>query len=349
MKNIINRGIEYWRSKRNKKLLKSPYSAKYAFVGVGNHALQNLYPVIQYLGIQLKYICCKSPDKLQLIENRFGVTATTSLDMILNDSEIKGIFVCTSPQRHYEICSRVISSGKYLFVEKPPCRTLQHLEALIKADEKQKCMVGMQKRYSPLTETLKRKLLKYSPASYTLLYHTGSYPEGEPFTDLFIHPTDLVSFLFGEVEKMTIQRTEKNGTITVQALLSHGNVKGYIELSTAYSWANPEEMVRVNTSSGEFRLEEMERLLYYPHPQKLGGIPIEKLGLFTTTEQVLTGRNNFNPLIGNNQIYTQGFFSEIKAFADMVEYSGKNASTLSSMCNTYKILKILDSSQINQA
>ena len=128
MKNLIDSGIQRWRSLRNRKMLQSSYSACYAFVGVGSHALQNLYPVLQYLGIRLKYICFKSPDKLALIERRFSVNATTSLDTILNDSEVKGIFVCTSPQSHYEICSRVIASGKYLFVEKPPCQTLEQLE-----------------------------------------------------------------------------------------------------------------------------------------------------------------------------------------------------------------------------
>lgn len=341
MKNLIDCGIQRWRSQRNKKMLQSPYSARYAFVGVGSHALQNLYPVLSYLGIRLKYICCKSPDKLGLVERRFGVTATTSLDTILNDSEVKGVFVCTSPQLHYEICNRVIASGKYLFVEKPPCRTLGQLENLIMADKRQAVMTGMQKRYSPLTETLKKRLSNAGAISYTLSYHTGAYPEGDPFTDLFIHPVDLASYLFGDAEIKATQRTDRNGTITVQTLLSHGDVRGIIEMSTAYSWADSEEQLRVNTLSGEYRLEQMERLFHNPHPKKIGGIPIEKLGLFTTSEQILIGRNNFNPLIGNNQLYTQGFFSEIKAFADMVEHSGKNLSSLSSMRNTYSILDSL--------
>ena len=160
MKNLIDSGILRWRSLRNRKTLQSAYSARYAFVGVGSHALQNLYPVLQYLGIRLKYICCKSPDKLALIEQRFGATASTSLDTILNDREVKGVFVCTSPQSHYEICSKVIASGKYLFVEKPPCQTLEQLENLIAADKRQVTMVGMQKRYSPLIRTLKNSWRK---------------------------------------------------------------------------------------------------------------------------------------------------------------------------------------------
>ena len=51
---------------------------------------KNLYPVLQYLGIRLKYcLLLKSPDKLALIERRFSVNATTSLDTALNDSEVK--------------------------------------------------------------------------------------------------------------------------------------------------------------------------------------------------------------------------------------------------------------------
>ena len=338
MKNLIDSGIQRWRSLRNRKMLQSSYSACYAFVGVGSHALQNLYPVLQYLGIRLKYICFKSPDKLALIERRFGVNATTSLDTILNDSEVKGIFVCTSPQSHYEICSRVIASGKYLFVEKPPCQTLEQLEYLIAADKQQVAMVGMQKRYSPIIWTLKKQLAKSKPINYTLSYHTGLYPEGNPLTDLFIHPVDLVLYLFGNAELKSVQQIDRNGTMTIQGLISHGTAKGYIELSTAYSWTNPKETLYVNTQAGEYRLEQMERLCYYPHPKRIARIPLEKLGLFTNAEQTLIERNNFNPLAANNQLYTQGFLSEIRAFADMVELSGENRSPLSSIDATYKLL-----------
>lgn len=339
--NFIDIGIQRWRSQHNRKLLQSRYSARYAFVGVGSHALQNLYPVLQYLGIRLKYICCKTPDKLSIIERRFGTNATTELDTILNDSEIKGVFVCASPQSHYEICSRVIAFGKYLFVEKPPCQTLEQLENLIAADKQQIAMVGMQKRYSPLLRPLKKRLSKIEPISYTMSYHTGAYPEGNPFIDLFIHPVDLALHLFGEADIKAVQRNDNRDTITVQALLSHDEAKGIIELSTAYSWTNPKELLTVNTPTGEYRLEQMERLCHYPHPKTLVGIPLEKLGFFTTTEQDLAARNNFNPLAINNQLYSQGFLSEIKAFADMVEHSGENISPISSMRSAYKLLASL--------
>lgn len=341
MKSLTDIAIQRRRTQRNLKMLQSPYSARYAFIGVGSHALQNLYPILQYLGIRLKYICCKTSGKLERIERRFGVTATTSPDIILNDSEVKGIFVCTSPHTHYEICSRVIASGKYLFVEKPPCRTFEQLENMIAADKLQKTMVGMQKRFSPLVKSLQKRLAKNNPVSYTLSFHTGAYPEGDVFTELFIHPVDLIQYLFGTAEIKSVQRTDRNGATTIQVLLSHGDVKGIVELSTAYAWTNPEESLRVNTSTGEYHLKQMERLFHYPHPKKIAGIPLEKLGFFTSTEELLMERNNFNPLAVNNQLYTQGFFHEIKGFADMVEYSGENLSPLSSMQDTYRLLNLL--------
>ncbi|ROT02957.1 Gfo/Idh/MocA family protein [Lepagella muris] len=338
MNELTNKLIRRWKSYRNQKMLQSPYSARYAFVGVGNHALQNLYPVLQYLGIRLKYICCKTPGKLQQVEQRFNVAATTSLDDVLNDDEVKGVFVCVSPESHFHICKRIIEAGKYLFVEKPPCQTITELESLIGLDVKQKVVVGMQKRYSPYIQTLKEKLKSHDMISYNMVYRTGAYSEGNPYTDLFIHAVDLSVFLFGKVEIRDFQLRERNGAATIQMLLSHGNVMGFIELSTAFSWSNPEEKLRINTTEGEYRLIGMERLCHYPHPKKCLGVPLEKIGIHTVSEQIIAERNNFNPLLVNNQLYSQGFLSEIQAFAEFVECSGKNYSPLSNLKETYRIM-----------
>ena len=339
MNNLLGR----WRSHRNRRMIVSPYESCYAFVGVGSHALQNLYPVIQYLGIKLKYICCRHADKIPDIERKFGVTATTSLDTVLDDESIRGVFVCVSPEAHYGIVSRAVRSGKYVFVEKPPCRSLQELYSLIEDDPEGKVMVGMQKRFSPFTRDLMRRLRSEKPRNYSLSYHTGAYPEGNPVTDLFIHPIDLCLFLLGKAEIKGCLRQDAKSDTTIQMLLAHENVNGTVELSTAYSWGRTEETLRVNTYAGEYRLDKMERLSFAAHPPRILGIPLEKTGLFTSSEQVITLRDGFSPLATNNQLYSQGFLSEIKAFADMVEFSKINDAPLKSMVDTYNILNYLDS------
>ena len=52
---------------------------------MGQHSLTNLYPVLHYLGVSLKYICVTSGRKAKLIEQKYpSVKATTLLDEIFN-------------------------------------------------------------------------------------------------------------------------------------------------------------------------------------------------------------------------------------------------------------------------
>lgn len=53
IKNIIER----YKHIRSIKQLQQVPKGMYAFVGFGNHSTSNLYPVLGYLHVPLKYIC----------------------------------------------------------------------------------------------------------------------------------------------------------------------------------------------------------------------------------------------------------------------------------------------------
>ena len=115
---MIQALINRYKRMRTERFLHQTYQYQYAFVGMGQHSLTNLYPVLHYLGVPLKYICVTSERKARLIERKFHhVKATTSLDTILNDDEVKGVFVSASPSAHFSIASQVLQSGKSLFIE----------------------------------------------------------------------------------------------------------------------------------------------------------------------------------------------------------------------------------------
>ena len=199
---MIQQLIERYKRIRTERFLAQTYHYSYAFLGMGQHSLTNLYPVLHYLGVPLKYICVTSERKAQLIERKFPhVKATTSLDMILNDDEVKGVLVSASPSAHFSIASQILRSGKSQFIEKPPCQTLQELDALI---DKQRlygspvAMVGLQKRYAPAVQILWKRLRNEHLVSYDLHYLTGNYPKGNALLDLYIHPLDLVTYLFSK-------------------------------------------------------------------------------------------------------------------------------------------------------
>lgn len=341
---MIQELINRYKRMRTERFLRQTYQYQYAFVGMGQHSLTNLYPVLHYLGVPLKYICVTSKRKAILIEEKYRLTATTSLDEILNDSEVKGVFVSASPSVHFSMASRVLQSGKSLFIEKPPCQTLEELDTLIALQQQYGslvAMVGLQKRYAPAVQLLKKRLRKERLISYDLHYLAGAYPEGNTLFDLYIHPLDLVCHLFGKPEILVTRQVAKDSYIL---MLQHPNIVGTLELSTAYTWTTAEESLKICTRSGIYSLMRMEELTFTSTSSTVFGIPMEKLCTRHETNEFLFKHNNFTPVLENNQIYTQGFYNEIEAFTSQIEYGKSELTTgLKAIRDTYKLLRALQS------
>lgn len=336
IQNIINR---YKRARTNAWLSQN-YDSQFAFIGMGQHSLNNLYPVLDYLHIPLKYVCVTSEDKAKLISRKFRWTeGITSVDDILKDDSIKGVFVSVTPSAHFEIAKKVLSSGKSLFIEKPPCSSLDELNELIAISSRHPesvVTVGLQKRFAPATQILRKRLKSEDIISYNLRYLTGAYPEGNALLDLFIHPLDMISHLFGEAD---IVACEKLFTNSYMLILKHRHIIGCLELSTNHTWTNAKEELSVYTKSGIYDLRQTENLTFTPRQGSICGIPLEKVWRKTPTIEVLYNHNPFSPTLSNNSIYTQGFYNEINTFIDAIE--GKrhiNLSSLQSLRNTYKLI-----------
>ena len=316
---MIKQLTDRYKRIRTERFLAQSYQYPYAFVGMGQHSLTNLYPVLHYLGVPLKYICVTSERKVRMIEQKYRVKTTTSLAKIMNDDEVKGIFVSASPSAHFSIASEILKSGKSLFIEKPPCQTLAELDKLIDLQRlygSPVVMVGLQKRYAPTVQILRKRLANEHLVNYDFHYLTGAYPEGDTVLDLFIHPLDLICHLFGKAEILACQHVAKHSYIL---MLRHPQIIGVLELSTAYSWTDAEESLKICTSKGIYRLLQMDKLTYEPYPSTFFRIPIEKVRPCNKTVEYLYCRNNFMPTLPNNQIYSQGYLNELQAFIDAVE------------------------------
>ena len=339
--NIIDR----YRRIRSMRELQYTYTQQYALVGFGNHCANNLLPVIQYLQLPLKYICCTSEKKAELISQKYkGVKGTNSLQDILLDDTISGVFVAANPHSHFLIATEIIKAGKSLFIEKPPCEDKRELKALtdtVKLYGSQHIVVGLQRRFAPATQILKKRLKGDSKRHYHYRYLTGLYPEGDTLLDLFIHPLDYVIFLFGEakIKSLDIIRS-RDGAQTLFLILEHQDIVGMLELSTDYSWQEAQEQLNISTDKGLYVLNKMEQLDFTPRRATVLGIPLEKVFPNNVTTICLYGRNNFVPTIGNNQIVSQGFFSEIKTFADMIEnkHEANYAFGLESVNHVYSLM-----------
>lgn len=336
--------IEKYRKFRKLKALNRQYSGMYAFIGIGNHSLNNLYPVLDYLKVSVKYIVSQSEATAKAVSGRSNFTqGTTDLEKVLSDNEIKGIFICTSPDRHFGLVKKVLEYNKHVFVEKPPCRNSRELLELIGAENNSRgrVLAGLQKRYAPLY--LKLKSLIKEGGYYNLKYITGSYPEGDPLTDLYIHPLDLCTYLFGNAEIKSLLRVDSaagRGTLLLHTSHSRGIV-GTIELSTDNWWASGKESLMYNSGETIYEAFNTQRLIRTEKPAQIMGIPLEKIFTPEIKQTILYEQNSFLPVGEHNPLVSAGYYGEIVSFLNMCENKGKNGnkSSLSSLVNTFQLLE----------
>ena len=306
---MIQQLINRYKRMRTERYLNETYRCQYAFVGMGQHSLTNLYPVL-HLQVPLKYICVTSDRKARLIERKFkGKKATSRLDDILNDGDVKGVLVAASPNAHFSIASRVLQSGKSLFIEKPSCQSVAQLRELIamqQASGSRVAMVGLQQRYAPAVQKLQRRLKgERHLLNYDLHYLTGAYPEGDALLDLYIHPIDLATWLFGKAEIVSYLEIDQQSYIL---MLRHQHIVGTIELSTCHTWQDARQSLTIHTHSGTYHLNQCEELSYVPRQRVIAGIPTEKLLHRRQSVEFLYRHDGFSPTLAGNSIYSQGFF-----------------------------------------
>ena len=338
---MIQQLINRYKRMRTEHYLNETYSCQYAFVGMGQHSLTNLYPVLHYLQVPLKYICVTSERKARLIEHKFkGIRATTMLDDVLNDESVKGVLVAASPNAHFSLASRVLHSGKSLFIEKPPCQSVAQLRELIamqQASGSRVAMAGLQQRYAPAVQILMKRLKGERLYNYDLHYLTGAYPEGDALLDLYIHPLDLATWLFGKAEIVSYLEINEDSYLL---MLRHQHIVGTIELSTCHSWQDAQQSLTVHTSSGTYRLNQCEELSFVSKQRAIAGFPMEKIRPCRQSVEYLYRHDGFSPILAGNSIYTQGFFQEVTTFVNAVE--GKRAKILTDLQSIEPTLQLIE-------
>jgi virulence factor len=340
---MIDKIINRYKQIRKAAYLKRKYNGKYAFVGIGNHSINNLYPVINHLNVDLKYIVSNSDATAKLVNQQIPhVKGVSDYVQVLKDEEINGVFISASPTAHFHLVKQALEHNKFVFVEKPPCLTLKELNELIQLESvsKAKVLVGLQKPYAPVYRILKSKLK--SAVSYRMKYSVGLYPEGDAFTDLFIHPINLCLFLFGDAELTSVLSSSSvQADQTLFLHLKHqSGLIGNVELNTSGWWQNSQEILHVTDRKYEYFVQNMEELIQTQRPKSLLSIPVEKIRKPEIISRVLYRKNGFLPLAEHNEIMSAGYYNELTSFLDMCESKKTNNLTnLSSLKTTFQLIE----------
>jgi virulence factor len=315
---------------------------KYAFVGFGMHSLTNLFPILTHFGINLKYICTKDSTVMENVSVHFpGSTFINSLDIILNDPEINGVFVSANPEDHAQLLMSLLQAGKKVFIEKPPCSDSAELEKIISTNTDAVVKVGLQRRHWPGNTYLFKS--KEKAKSYLYRFHFGPYPQGNVFNELFIHAIDYCNYLFGDFSIVSSSHQKYDHAITTQMHVKHSNgISGLIELSTHYSWSDPEDSLSIQCTDELLEVTYPIKIEGRLKPKRILSLPLERVfHKPVITKKYFSVNNLIIPSFELNTLVLQGFYNEIVDFISIVE-DGKQSGYKNDLINLRPVFRILD-------
>lgn len=334
-------------AERYKTIIKRKYfsnaqniKSKYAFIGTGSHATTQLYPVLQYLGVPLKYIHSRniknSESMCAIFKNCIPIS---DLETLLNDNEVKGVFVSTTPKEQFGIIRQLLEKNKHVFVEKPPCQNLNELSLLASTHDQSIFQVNLQQRYSPSIKILKKQTT--GSKFYRIEYLTGLYQKEDVLTDLFIHPLDLAMQLFGKIKMCTGKKIISGSAVTYLLQITHENdIIGDIKLSTAYHWQGAKETIEIHTGNSLYYCNfpyELKRTFF---PTPILGVPVDKILHSPIREEILLNGHTISTTLPNHTSYLYGFYQSIKHFIDCVE-KNKNYDDFEGLKQLYELIEQL--------
>ena len=184
-----------------------------SFIGGGSYASRVLIPAFAATGAKLNTLVTSGGVSAAHQGNKHGfASASTDLQAALANEAMNTVVIATQHNLHAGQVVAALQAGKQVFVEKPLALTAPELASIDEAwqasNGKSRLMVGYNRRFAPLTVTMKGLLDKVAgPKTFILTMNAGHIPPDHWTQDRAIgggriigeacHYIDLLRFLVG--------------------------------------------------------------------------------------------------------------------------------------------------------
>ncbi len=163
------------------------------FVGAGNYAAAMLLPHLQkHKHATLNGLVTATGLNARQKADKFGFSyCTTDLNALLEDADLDAVFIATRHSTHADFTIRALNAGKHVFVEKPLAVNETQLEDVVTAYQAANAtrptglMVGLNRRFAPMVQTLKAAFSAETPLQMTYRVNSGHIP-----TSSWLHEAD---------------------------------------------------------------------------------------------------------------------------------------------------------------
>jgi D-apiose dehydrogenase len=249
-----------------------------ALIGCGFFAINHLHGWRDAKGAEIVAICDRSPERLAIAGDRFGITAryADAQDMLANET-LDFVDIATTAPSHRALAELAARRGVGVICQKPFAPCLDDAKAIVAACGKANVplMVHENFRWQSPMQKVKQILVSgevgevfWGRVSFRSAYDVFSgqpyLAEGQRFIveDLGIHALDIARFLFGDVINVSarIKRVNPaiNGEDVATILLDHDNgVASIVDCSYATQAEQelfPQTLLEIDGSKGTVRL-----------------------------------------------------------------------------------------------
>ncbi|NMP36897.1 MAG: Gfo/Idh/MocA family oxidoreductase [Clostridiales bacterium] len=212
---------------------------KVGIIGTGGISNEHINGYLKNPEVELYAFCDINEKQLNIMGDKYGIPAErrfTDKADLLKLKEIDAVSVCTWNSAHAECSIAALEAGKHVLCEKPMAMNAEQARAMKAAADKagKLLMIGFVRRYGNDCEILKDYIdsgffgdIYYSKATY--LRRNGnpggwfgdiSRSGGGPLIDLGVHVIDLVRYLMGNPQPVSVYGA------TFQKLFNRPEIKG---------------------------------------------------------------------------------------------------------------------------
>lgn len=221
-----------------------------ALLGAGMMGQTHAQAYARMSRAKVAWVFDKDAERAERLANFLGAKATTRIEDVLEDQEVKAVDICLPTDLHRAFTEQAAAAGKHVFCEKPISISIEDAKAMVEACEKAgvTLMVGHVLRFFPEYDAARDavaggrlgdpKVIRATRASAFPTWGSDNWfadesRSGGPIVDLIIHDIDWIRWTFGEVQRVYAKRTERYALVTLR--LESGaicHVEG--------SWAHPQ-------------------------------------------------------------------------------------------------------------
>tara|TARA_B100000925_G_scaffold171416_1_gene129120 strand:+ start:22678 stop:24822 length:2145 start_codon:yes stop_codon:yes gene_type:complete len=250
-----------------------------SFIGAGSYAQGNLLPNIPENSQVSKIgVLTNTGTTSKRVAEKFNFNFCATLEDDVLDEKTNTVFVATRHDSHGSYVLKSLKANKNVFVEKPLCLLESELEKIIECQAKtnKAVMIGFNRRFSPLTEKLK-KVIGNNPMTMIYRINAGEIPSDNWIQDLDIgggrvlgevcHFIDYLTYLNGSLpDKISAtalpDANKLNDTINILIQFKNGS-SGVIAYYANGSKSMPKEYIEVFSAGLSVTLNDFKELKIY--------------------------------------------------------------------------------------